>query len=81
MPTHRRSPGAGSVTQLPDGRFMARLDLGWKDGKRQRKAVFGRTKAEALKKLAKVRADNDQIRSYRRKAFRSVTFHGTSLRD
>src|SRR3954453_2797743 len=58
--TRRRSPGDGSVTQLPDGRFMARLDLGWKDGKRQRKAVFGRTKAEALKKLAKLRATNDQ---------------------
>src|SRR4051812_25348484 len=60
MPNHRRSPGDGSMTQLPDGRYMARLDLGWKDGRRQRKAVFGRTKAEALKKLAKVRADNDQ---------------------
>src|ERR1051326_1534918 len=56
----RRGAGEGSVTQLPDGRYMARLDLGWKDGRRQRKAVFGRTKAEALKKLAKFRADNDQ---------------------
>jgi hypothetical protein len=34
MPNTRRSPGDGSVTQLPDGRYMARLDLGWKDGKR-----------------------------------------------
>jgi integrase len=60
MANRRRANGDGSLTQLPDGRYMARLDLGWKDGKRQRKAVFGRTKAEALKKLAKVRADNDQ---------------------
>jgi integrase len=47
----RRSRGDGAVFQRADGRWEGRLDLGWQDGKRRRKFVYGRTKAEALAKL------------------------------
>jgi len=47
----RRDRGEGAVFQRPDGRWEARLELGWADGKRQRKFVYGRTKKEALAKL------------------------------
>jgi integrase len=47
----RRGKGEGAVFQRPDGRWEARLELGWQDGKRQRKFVYGRTKKEALTKL------------------------------
>lgn len=43
----RRSWGEGTVGQLKDGRFIARLRLG--DGRR--KAFYGKTKAEAIAKL------------------------------
>jgi integrase len=47
----RRSRGDGAVFQRADGRWEGRLDLGWQDGKRRRKFVYGRTKAEVLTKL------------------------------
>ena len=34
-----------------DGRWAATLDLGWQDGKRKRKTVYGRTRAEVADKL------------------------------
>ena len=33
----RRGRGEGSITRRADGRWMARVDLGWQDGKRRRK--------------------------------------------
>jgi hypothetical protein len=51
MMAKRRANGEGSITQLPDGRWMARLDCGWVDGKRRRQALFGRTRQEAARKL------------------------------
>ncbi len=50
----RRGRGEGSITQRPDGRWVGRVDLGWQDGKRQRKAVYGRTRREVADKLPKV---------------------------
>lgn len=47
----RRSRGDGAVFQRADGRWEGRVDLGWQEGKRRRKFVYGRTKAEALAKL------------------------------
>lgn len=49
----RRGKGEGSITQRSDGRWVARVDLGWIEGKRQRKAFYGRTRREAADKLAK----------------------------
>lgn len=34
MSARRRGRGEGSICQRPDGRWMGRVDLGWRDGKR-----------------------------------------------
>lgn len=49
--TTRRGRGEGSITRRADGRWMARVDLGWQDGKRRRKTLYGRTKREVQDKL------------------------------
>jgi hypothetical protein len=50
----RRGRGEGSITQRADGRWMARVDLGWEDGKRRYKAVYGPTRRAVAGKLTKV---------------------------
>jgi hypothetical protein len=55
MNTRRRGKGEGSITQRPDGRWVARVDLGWQEGKRRRKAVYGRTRREVADKLTRER--------------------------
>ena len=47
----RRGRGEGGITKRKDGRWMAQVDLGWQDGRRRRKALYGRTKAEVQDKL------------------------------
>jgi integrase len=47
----RRGKGEGSITQRSDGRWMGRLDLGWRDGKRRYKAVYGKTRREVVDRL------------------------------
>ena len=49
--TTRRGRGEGSITKRSDGRWMAQVDLGWQDGKRRRKALYGRTRREVQEKL------------------------------
>jgi integrase len=51
MSARRRGKGEGAVSKRSDGRWEARLELGWQDGKRRRKSVYGRTKKEALTEL------------------------------
>ena len=56
MSTRRRGRGEGSIVQRADGRWMARVDLGWQDGKRRSKAIYGRTRravADALRDALK----------------------------
>lgn len=48
---NRRSHGTGSIHLRADGRWSAVVDLGWADGKRQRKYVYGKTEAEVVAKL------------------------------
>ena len=48
---NRRGRGEGSIAQHPDGRWWARVYLGWKDGKRLRKAVYGKTRREVADAL------------------------------
>jgi integrase len=51
MSARRRGRGEGSIVQRADGRWMARVDLGWREGKRRSKSVYGRTRravADAL---------------------------------
>ena len=42
----RRGQGEGAIFQRKDGRWVASLDLGWSDGKRQRQHLQGRTRRE-----------------------------------
>jgi len=47
----RRGRGEGGVYQRADGRWCAAVDLGWHDGKRKRKVIYGRTRREVAEKL------------------------------
>src|SRR5450631_3095978 len=49
--TRRRGQGEGAIYKTADGRWRAAIDLGWEDGKRQRRYVSGRTREEVAKKL------------------------------
>ena len=60
MSRTRRGRGEGSITRRPDGRWVGRVDLGWQDGKRRRKAVYGRTRRAVADKLPKVLQDVQQ---------------------
>jgi integrase len=57
MPRARRGRGEGSIYQREDGTWCATYSAGYAaDGKRVRKTIFGATKDEVAKKLAKVQA-------------------------
>ena len=57
----RRSRGDGGVYQRgSDGLWVGTVDLGYRDGKRRRKAVYGKTKTEALRKLRKAQGELQQ---------------------
>lgn len=47
----RRGNGEGAVYKRGDGRWVAAVDLGWHDGKRKRKVVYGATRREVSEKL------------------------------
>src|SRR5688572_22891627 len=47
----RRGRSEGSVYQRGDGRWAGTVDLGWRDGKRTRRTVYGKTRAEANRKM------------------------------
>jgi integrase len=49
----RRGHGEGTISKRRDGRWEARVDLGWFDGKRVRRTFYGVTRAEAAEKLRK----------------------------
>ena len=60
MSGRRRGRGEGSIVQRTDGRWMARVDLGWADGKRQRKTLYGRTRRKVSDALTRaLRAAQD----------------------
>src|SRR5690242_5441306 len=53
----RRGRGEGSITERSDGRWHARVDLGWENGKRRRKHIYGKTRAEVASKLTRALTD------------------------
>ncbi len=53
----RRGNGEGALYKRSDGRWCGSVDLGWEDGKRRRKVVYGRTQADALAKMRTVQAN------------------------
>lgn len=58
----RRGRGEGSVFQRTDGLWVADLNSGYdSQGKRLRKRVYGKTKAEALGKLSKAKIKSPKI--------------------
>jgi integrase len=55
----RRSNGEGSIYQTKDGRWRGQVDLGWKDGKRDRRYLSGPTKAAVAKRMREALAKVD----------------------
>jgi integrase len=55
----RRKRGEGSVFQRHDGLWVGVLHVGYRDGRRQRKTVYGKTAEEAAAKLRKEQANRD----------------------
>ena len=61
MTGRRRSHGEGGVYQREsDGRWVGAVDLGWIDGKRRRRVVYGRTEREVLGKLRDMRRASER---------------------
>lgn len=56
----KRANGEGSLYQRSDGWWVAQVDLGWQNGKRKRKYVSARTRAEAHAKLRAVLTERDR---------------------
>lgn len=56
----RRGRGEGSIWRRADGRWQARLDLGWVAGKRKHKDIYGRTRAEVASKLRKLATGQEE---------------------
>ena len=56
----RRGHGEGSICQRSDGRWMARVDLGYVGGKRKRKQIYGKTRKEVAEALKVVLRDQQQ---------------------
>jgi integrase len=58
--TARRGRGEGSIHQRKDGSWAAVVDLGWTNGKRTRKTVYGPTRKDVVHQLTdllKIRKD------------------------
>src|SRR5689334_15867729 len=57
----RRGHGEGSIYQREsDGRWCSTVDLGWVDGKRKRKVIYGKTRKEVAEKLKVMLRDQQQ---------------------
>lgn len=58
----RHGRGEGTIRKRPDGRWEAKIDLGYRDGKRVRRSFYGGTRAEVAAKLrtAKNAVENGQ---------------------
>jgi integrase len=62
MNGRRRGSGEGTIYRRADGKWVAMLDLGWENGKRRRRAVYGKTRAEVATKLKELhRAQEDGV--------------------
>jgi integrase len=55
----RRGQNEGTIRRRPDGRWEARLNLGWTNGKRVRKSFYGVTREEVAKRLAEFSTQRD----------------------
>jgi integrase len=57
MARKRRNSGEGLIRQRSDGRWEARISLGWLNGRRVRRSFYGETMAGVNALLLKARAD------------------------
>jgi integrase len=53
----RRGNGEGTIYRRSDGRWEGRIDLGYVNGRRVRRSVYGRTRREVQEKLRKALSD------------------------
>jgi hypothetical protein len=58
MPARRRAYGERTISKRKDGRWIGIAEPGWQDGRRRRKYVYGRTRAEVPAKLARSAASS-----------------------
>ena len=49
----RRGKNEGSICQRTDGRWVSRMHLGYCNGKRRRKSIYGKTRKEVQEKLTR----------------------------
>lgn len=57
----RRGHNEGGIYQRKsDGRWVGSVHLGWEDGKRKRKVVYGKDRAEVSRKVTKLLHDHQQ---------------------
>ncbi len=56
----KRGQNEGSIFQRKDGRWCGVLNLGWENGRRMRKNLYGNTSAEVQDKLLKARSDHSR---------------------
>jgi len=56
----RRGQNEGSIFKRADGRWCAQVNLGYVDGKRKRKSLYGETRREVQEQMTKVLRDVQQ---------------------
>ena len=58
----RRDPNEGSIHQRKDGRWVGSVHMGYEPGRRVRKHVFGKTRAEVAEKMKPLLKAKDEQR-------------------
>src|SRR5260370_40884769 len=56
----KRGQNEGSIFERKDGRWCGILNLGWENGRRIRKHLYGATAAEVQDKLLRARSDHSR---------------------
>lgn len=60
MTKGRRGRGEGTISQRADGRWEAKVSDGYRNGKRSRKCLYGKTKREVAEKMRSVHSAQDR---------------------
>lgn len=77
----RRGPNEGSIHQRKDGRWVGSAHMGYEPGRRVRKHVFGKTRAEVVEKLKPLLKARDDQRPVPDARLKLGTFLRTWLED
>lgn len=82
MPARRRGQGEGGLYQrASDGKWVGTIDLGWIDGTRRRKVVYGDTKREAADKKRRTEREQERGRDLSKRPETVATLTERWLRD